>query len=248
MHLDRAHNRRRPDVRGHTGAWISLATGAAQVGVSQLRFADADDGFAFGPDLFVTHDAGATWHQVDVGGAVDDLAIADGEVYAVITPAGNQLAQSRLLRSPISRDQWGVLSAAGDVARGLWVHGSDVLIESNDNGKLLASHDFGASFNRYPVPSPGLPCQFQEMAPSVLWEHCATGMMSNVWRSLDGGATFQPAQCRRLRPAWQRSAAPAAELGDVRRGLGDEQRLSATSSSTRPLMVAATGRPSVQRG
>ena len=88
-----------------------------------------------------------------------------------------------------------MLSAAGDVAGGLWVHGSDVLIQSNDNGKLLASHDFGASFTRYPVPSPGLPCQFQEMAPSVLWEHCVTGMMSDVWRSLDGGATFQPAHC-----------------------------------------------------
>jgi hypothetical protein len=174
---------------------ITLATASRQVGVSQLRFADANDGFAYGPALFVTHDAGATWHQVDVGGSVNDLAIADGEAYAVVTPSGDPLDKSRLLRSPISRDQWGVLSAAGHVAGGLWVHGSDVLIQSDDNGKLLASHDSGASFNSYPVPSPGLPCQFQEMAPSVLWEHCATGMMSDVWRSLDGGASFRLAGC-----------------------------------------------------
>ncbi len=45
-------------------------TGApnGSAGVSQIRFLDTEDGWAFGPGLFATHDGGQTWTQVSTGG------------------------------------------------------------------------------------------------------------------------------------------------------------------------------------
>ena len=43
--------------------------------VSTIRFANASEGFLFGPDLFVTHDGGNTWTQSD-GPMVDALEVA----------------------------------------------------------------------------------------------------------------------------------------------------------------------------
>lgn len=160
---------------------------------SQLRFADARNGFAYGPSLYATHDGGTSWNRVEVGGTVTDLAASGGEVYAVVV-AGNA---SRLMRSPVSQDQWTTVTPAGDVSGGLWVQGSNVIVQSGAGtgfgGSVLVSHNGGAGFATYPAPSPGLPCRFEGQATPYLWAHCATGMDSSVWRSTDGGATLSPA-------------------------------------------------------
>jgi hypothetical protein len=54
-------------------------------GVSQLRFLNASQGFAFGPGLWVTRNGGAKWSQVPLpsGTRVTDLETLDGEVFAV---------------------------------------------------------------------------------------------------------------------------------------------------------------------
>jgi hypothetical protein len=163
--------------------------------VSQLRFADPENGFAYGPQLWVTHDAGASWHELDLGSAVTDVSIGGGYVYAIVTPT-SRTGPGRLVRSPLSADRWVTLPAAGDAYAGLWVHDADVLLQSGtarDGGsELLVSSDAGATFTSHPSPVAGLPCDFEEPAPPVVWAHCATGMMSGVWRSTDGGQRFQP--------------------------------------------------------
>jgi photosystem II stability/assembly factor-like uncharacterized protein len=65
--------------------WVSLGAPPGRYGttVSEVRFADPLDGWAFGPDLYVTHDGARTWQLVDLGGAVDQLAASDGYVDAV---------------------------------------------------------------------------------------------------------------------------------------------------------------------
>jgi photosystem II stability/assembly factor-like uncharacterized protein len=158
-------------------------------GVSQLRFADPRDGFAYGSSLYVTHDGGTSWHPVSVSGAIGELAIAGGDVYAIVGATGG--GPGRLLRAPIRRDQWTMLTAAGSVAGGLWAHGADVFVQSGDNTALLISRDHGANFSRYRSPVPGLGCEYEEMQPPVVWAHCATGTESGVWRSTDGGRTFR---------------------------------------------------------
>jgi photosystem II stability/assembly factor-like uncharacterized protein len=52
----------------------------------------------------------------------------------------------------------------------------------------MVSHDGGATFSRHPAP-PSVVCHFEEK-PGAIWAPCATGMMSGVWRSTDGGAHF----------------------------------------------------------
>ncbi|HEY1517460.1 MAG TPA: hypothetical protein VGF91_13645 [Solirubrobacteraceae bacterium] len=175
----------------------TLSSSPNQAGYSQIRFADADNGFAFGPNLYATHDGGETWTAVDVGGSVTDLAISEGVAYATVDVTSSGAAGSRLMRSPVSADEWTTVSAAGDVSGGLWVQGSDVFVQSGvGNGigsDVLVSHDGGGSFTSYPSPGAGLGCQYQEPVAPILWAHCATGTESGVWRSTDAGAQFDTA-------------------------------------------------------
>jgi photosystem II stability/assembly factor-like uncharacterized protein len=160
--------------------------------VDELRFADPFDGFAYGPELWVTHDGSASWHRVDVGGSVTDMAFADGFAYAIVR---NRVGVGRLLRAPVDTDDWVVLGPAGNAFSGLWAHGSDVLLESqrsNGRSKLMLSHDEGASFTAS-TPPPNVACDFEEQLAGVIWAHCATGMLSGVWRSTDYGRRFQTA-------------------------------------------------------
>jgi photosystem II stability/assembly factor-like uncharacterized protein len=157
--------------------------------VSQLRFANAADGFAYNSQLWVTHDAGASWHQVRLGGAVTELATARGFAY-VIVRYGHKGA-GRLERAPLGSDTWTTLAGAGSAYAGLWAHGQDVLVGSDAGAVLASSHNAGVSFSRAPSPSKGLPCHFEEPASGVVWAHCATGTESATWRSTDSGASFE---------------------------------------------------------
>jgi hypothetical protein len=53
-------------------------------GVSQIRFLDTEDGWAFGPGLFATRDGGRTWTPVGTGGLrVTDLETVGNRVFAL---------------------------------------------------------------------------------------------------------------------------------------------------------------------
>ena len=139
--------------------------------------------FEFGCRLAVTHDAGATWHQVRLGGAVTEMATADGFAYALVR-YGHKGA-GRVERAPLGSDTWSTLTGAGSAYAGLWAHGQDVLVGSDSDAALEVSHNAGVGFTREDSPSKGLPCDFQQVAASVIWAHCATGTESGVWRSGD---------------------------------------------------------------
>lgn len=70
--------------------WFGVTAPAAgfpdgDAGVSQVRFLNENQGFAFGPALWATTDGGASWSQVGLpsGIRVTDLETVDGQVLAV---------------------------------------------------------------------------------------------------------------------------------------------------------------------
>jgi hypothetical protein len=89
----------------------TLGDGSGTTGVSNLHFADAEDGWAFGPALWATHDGGIHWQAVNVGGTVVAMASGTGTVYAVVVePCQSGEVQCRyaghLFRSPAGQDHW----------------------------------------------------------------------------------------------------------------------------------------------
>ena len=57
---------------------------AGATGVSQIRFLNLSDGWAFGPELWVTHTGGQSWTQVDTDGLrVTDLETVGDRVFAL---------------------------------------------------------------------------------------------------------------------------------------------------------------------
>jgi hypothetical protein len=93
-------------------------------GVTSLLFADARNGWAYGPGLWATHDGGATWHRVAVGGrAVQSMAVAGGQVLAslddcaTVDAACDGSHAAGVESSPASQDAWRPIpGAAGGTA------------------------------------------------------------------------------------------------------------------------------------
>jgi hypothetical protein len=75
------------DDGGKTWHGVSApVTGAAKgsTGVSQVRFYNTSDGWAFGPQLWATHNGGRSWQQISTGGLrVTALETAGQRVFAV---------------------------------------------------------------------------------------------------------------------------------------------------------------------
>ena len=90
-------------------------------GVSGLRFATPLDGWAYGPDLWATHDGGTTWTRATIPGAATDpivaLEAAAGSVHAVVYDIANG-ASVRIATSPVTADTWTLADATVDIGAG----------------------------------------------------------------------------------------------------------------------------------
>jgi hypothetical protein len=118
-------------------------------GVSQIRFLNGTDGWAFGPELFATHDGGRTWTAAATHGlrvtaleTVGDRAFA---LFASCSGAGQAFAAQctsyTLYSSPAAAEAW---SPVGPPTSGLTAAGKDgafgsaALVLAGTRGYLLA--------------------------------------------------------------------------------------------------------------
>ena len=122
-------------------------------GVSQVRFLNRSDGWAFGPQLWATHDSGRSWTQIATGGmrvtALETRGTRAFAVWAHCTGTGPRFAAHctgfALYSSPAGSDQWqpvpGAAAAAGPATAG----GSAGLLLATSQG-IETSADGGANW------------------------------------------------------------------------------------------------------
>jgi len=176
-------------------------------GVSRIRFADADNGWAFGPDLWMTHDGGSHWSAVslpgpDKGSKVWDLAAANGVVHAVVFGANGV----RILSSPVAADAWRaspttVPVGAGPVPRAqLVVQGTTGWVVEVDRTVIGGARLSGGAWAPWQPPclDAGGPMVLAASTPSDLVAVCDEGVwtgdtpVTRAYVSSDGGTTFRP--------------------------------------------------------
>jgi len=93
---------------------VTAYFGAATSGVSGIRFANGADGWVFGPDLWATHDGGATWHRITFAGMaaarIWTLEAGHGSVRAVFD--GGTVSGFQLASAVVHGDAWTVASVS----------------------------------------------------------------------------------------------------------------------------------------
>jgi hypothetical protein len=189
-------------------------------GVSGIRFLDGTSGWAFGPELWATHDAGKTWSQVDTHGArVTDLETAGDRAFALWAtcsgPASVAFAADctsyTLMTTTSGSDTW---TPVGGATSGLTLGGaatSAVLALTGTTGYLLGpdgtlySGPLHGAWQRAgtaqcqpgPAAPSGLPgsalLALANSATVIVACNAASGVQ--VYTSADSGATWdaQPA-------------------------------------------------------
>jgi photosystem II stability/assembly factor-like uncharacterized protein len=171
-----------------------LALRDERTGVRGLRFADPRNGWAYGPDLYVTHNGSATWHRLRPAGAVLDLEAAGGVVYAAVEDARGTV---RLYRSPADRDAWSLAAGVPGDLNGLGLitlHGRAGWLIAGDH---LYSTTTGARWHRMASPCPvfymmaSLAAHDQQQLTLLCLGNGAAGSAGKiVYSSHDGGRSF----------------------------------------------------------
>ncbi len=169
--------------------------------VTQLRFANARDGYAFGPQLWETTDGGASWGRLATPGAVTELEAADGEAYALTCFTSSASCRSmRLQRSVAGSGTWQQLSTPARLTYGAQfaVSGQNLYVLSGNEPPLflLYSSDGGATFGKRVDPCvPGLGGRLTAavVGDPELWAACPTGTMAGAWLSGTDGRTWHAA-------------------------------------------------------
>jgi hypothetical protein len=117
----------RTDDAGQTWHGVPAPlTGAPSgaTGVGQIRFLDTTNGWAFGPELFSTHNGGGTWTQVDTGGLrVTDVETVGDRAFAIFGSCSGtgasfaaQCTRFSLYSSPADTDDWKPVAGMSDLS------------------------------------------------------------------------------------------------------------------------------------
>jgi hypothetical protein len=176
--------------------------------ISQVRFGDANDGWAFGSKLFSTTDAGSSWSAVNgVAGGVVDLVAANNTAWAIVQTASSSGASP----SAVS-DQYALWSttygkgpqAWSPVALPIGLGSTTPSIVDQDGTVTVMASGPARAGNKVHVliGAAGKPftdhtgaCE-QDLGGTMsnskkaIWAVCPHGIGANLYVSSDSGATW----------------------------------------------------------
>lgn len=189
----------RSDTAGK--AWIGVPAPKAELAgtdrpyqartVRDVRFAGPVDGWAFGGGLYSTHDGARSWHRVDIGGAVLDLATDGNHVWAIVADCSdNACKNQRLLVSDTSGDHFRAVS--GVTAKGAAGTGSAVNVVQDRVSVTFARAQGGTQAWVHPAGG-----RWQAVAASRPCPQSSDGVegVAAVLPVHDGGGTSYVAFC-----------------------------------------------------
>ena len=186
------------------GAAIVPGPDQATSGISGLRFADDRNGWAFGPDLWATHDGGATWARLTIPGLPADAAIvaletANGTVQAaVLDGEGYRVASSAVGTDDFHLSAVRVPVGAGPVpAVQLVLSGAAGWLIENDRTVVGGARLVNGTWVVWKPPCSDVvgPAFVAASGPTELAAACDVGLWGNpagdhLYLSHDGGSTF----------------------------------------------------------
>jgi hypothetical protein len=133
------------------GTWTGLPaplTGApdGSTGVGQIRFLEGINGWAFGPELWATHNGGESWTRISTHGQrVIDVETVGERAFAVeadCTGTGQayaaQCTKFSLYSTPATADDWKPVGASTTRLNEQGTFGSAALVLTGSRGYLLA--------------------------------------------------------------------------------------------------------------
>jgi photosystem II stability/assembly factor-like uncharacterized protein len=182
---------------------LSPAPNSAR-GVSQIRFADAVDGWAFGAELWTTHDGGQHWVRSSLTN-VYALEANPKNVYAVVFDQNS--TRFLIKTSPVMRDVWVTAPTWLGVGAGPVPSVQIVLTGSSGGGWILENDRTVIAGARLvsgqwqpwtpPCTSVGGPADLAASSATQLVANCTEGVWTgpsisnHVYLSSDGGTTFR---------------------------------------------------------
>ncbi len=193
-----------------------MGIGTTRHEINNIYFANSNDGWAFGPGFFSTHDGGLTWGNNSRGNeTIGDLQAIGGKLWGLSSVCAFNCGPLTLVSSDDMGRTWSAAqpqpniyrSAAGESLASLTVGAehdmwilSDLGLEVTQppNSSLLVTHDLGKTWKALPNP----PCdsyvggRLAELPNGRLWLLCpgqpAVGNQEKaLYISYDGGMTWK---------------------------------------------------------
>ena len=196
------------------GTWTTVPAPAASVvpgsgqggapGISRLRFADARNGWAYGPDLWATHDGGVTWARLTIAGVtagstVVALEAGNGSVHAAVADGqGYRVASSSVGTDDFRLSAVRVPVGAGPVpAVQLVLSGAAGWLLENDRTVVGGARLVNGAWVAWQPPCLNVvgPAYLAASSSTELAAACDVGLWSSptgshLFVSHDGGSSF----------------------------------------------------------
>jgi hypothetical protein len=119
---------------------LSAEASSAPASVNAIDFANAEDGYLYGPGLEVTHNGGGSWSKVTLG-QVAQLATAGGHAYALTTSSSPQGGETGAFwEAPLGSDAWSSLALPVAGASYELVSGGDEILLLQQDAHVAASN------------------------------------------------------------------------------------------------------------